>query len=169
MVARAISIRCHAENTQPLVAVPKLRAISSSALANSAGRSAGNPKHFFPASTAGNQKQLVSRGKQRNAVTASPARIPSIAMPVPSERCISLSTTSTRIELNSSRAVRILPAKWQRNPQRRSRFVRRPGDWKLCPGRSTSLPDKVICRSSHRCTSHVIPRMRTTVVDERRC
>jgi hypothetical protein len=70
------------QKAQPLAAAPKHRAISSSARANSAGRSAGDPKHFFPASIAGNQKQLVSTGKQRNAVTARPVKIPNSVMPV---------------------------------------------------------------------------------------
>ena len=53
-------------------AVAKQRAISSSVLANSEGRRAGNPKHPFPPSMAGSQKHVFSTGKQRNAVTGRP-------------------------------------------------------------------------------------------------
>jgi hypothetical protein len=53
-------------------------AISSSALANSEGRRAGNPKQAFPPSIAGSQYQLFSTGKQRNALTGRPANASSI-------------------------------------------------------------------------------------------
>jgi len=97
-------------------AAAKHWAISSSALANSEGRRAGNPKHSFPASMAGSQKQPFSTGRQRNAVTGRPARVPSRPKPVPSDRCVLLSTRSTGRDLNRSEAARIFLARWHRNP-----------------------------------------------------
>jgi hypothetical protein len=102
------------------VAALKLRAISSSALENSEGRSAGNPRHSFPASTAGSQKQLVSTGRQRNAVIGQPVSNASKLNPLPSDRCVSLSTTSTRATRNNRLAALIVCAKRHRNPHLRN-------------------------------------------------
>jgi hypothetical protein len=54
----------------------KRRDISSRVLANSKGRSAGNPKHVFSPSMAGSQRQLFSTGKQRKAETGRRAKVP---------------------------------------------------------------------------------------------
>ena len=56
------------------VSAGKWRTISWSALANSRGRRAGDPKQACPPSMAGSQKQLFSTGKQRKAVTGRPAK-----------------------------------------------------------------------------------------------
>jgi hypothetical protein len=81
-------------------AVAKHRVISSSAPANSERRRAGNPKQSFPPSMAGSQKQLFSTGKQRNAVTRRPAKPTSRPKPLPSDRCVLLSTRSTGRDLS---------------------------------------------------------------------
>src|ERR1700681_894765 len=101
----------------------KHRTISSSVVANSLGRRAGNPKHSFPLSMAGSQKQLFSTGKQRKAVTGRSAKAASRPKPVPSDRSVLLRTRSIGWDLTRSEAARLLGAKWHRNFHRRSRSV----------------------------------------------
>jgi hypothetical protein len=101
------------------------RVISSIAPSNSAGRSAGDPKQSLPASIAGNQKQLVSTGKQRNAVTGVPANSSMRPNPDPSDRCVLLSTMPTCSDLKDWQAVLRSLAKWQRNPHARAGLSKR--------------------------------------------
>jgi hypothetical protein len=123
---------------------PKDRVISSSVLANSEGRRAGNPKHSFPSSMEGSQKQPFSTGRQRNAVTGRPVKTTIRPKTVPSGKCVLLSTRLTGCERSRSEASRILPAKWHRNAHRSSRSVKACAPRKYGPIKRTSLPEIVI-------------------------
>jgi hypothetical protein len=127
----------------------KDRLMSSSVFANSEGRRAGNPKHSFPSSMAGSQKQPFSTGKQRNAVTGRPAKATSRPKTDPSGRVELLSTRLTGCELSRSEAARILLAKWNRSPHWCSRSVKDCAQCKYGPIKRTSLPDIVIYRLPH--------------------
>ena len=110
---------------------------------------------------AGSQKQLSSTGKQRNAVTGRPAKAASRPKPVPSDRCVLLSTKSTGCELNRSEAARILLARWHRNPHRCSRSDKAYALCQFCPTKSTSFPETVIYHLLDTDASLVVARMQT--------
>jgi hypothetical protein len=109
--SRPTAMRAPSCEQDAWVPVDKPRPISSSVLANSNGRSAGNPKHFVPPSMAGSQRQLFSTGKQRNAEIGRWAKAASTLVAVPSGRYVWLSTRSILRELNKSVAARKLLAK----------------------------------------------------------
>ncbi len=147
------------EPVDPRRGAYKDRVMSSSVFANSEGQRAGNPKHSFPSSMAGSQKQPFSTGKQRNAVTGRPAKPTSRPKTDPSGRCALLSTRLTGCELNRSEAARILAAKWHRNPHWCSRSVKTCAPCKYGPIKSTSLPESVIVASQILAAHRLLSRM----------